>query len=120
VGQRLANPAYPVSNRAWLVPLLLLVCAPVLLGAREVRLSRDQADDAQVAPRPIRLLLVLGTIVSLQCAAEGPARAFFNVYLDRSLGVPPTQIGLMIGLAQIMPVAAAILSVRLLRRWAQP
>jgi predicted MFS family arabinose efflux permease len=89
----------------------------VLVGARQARLSETHADDAQVAARPIRLFLVLGAIVTLQCAAEGPARAFFNVYLDRGLGVAPAQIGLIIGLAQVVPVATTILAVRLLTRW---
>jgi predicted MFS family arabinose efflux permease len=53
----------------------------------------------------------------LQNAAEGPARAFFNVYLDRGLGVATDQIGLIIGFAQLLPVATALLAVRLLARY---
>jgi hypothetical protein len=34
-------------------------------------------------------------------------RAFFNVYLDRGLGIAPSPIGLIIGLAQLLPVATA-------------
>jgi predicted MFS family arabinose efflux permease len=62
-------------------------------------------------------LLILGGIVLLQTAAEGPLRAFFNVYLDRGLGVPINQIGGIIGLAQLLPVAGALLTVNLLARW---
>jgi len=53
----------------------------------------------------------------LQTAAEGPLRAFYNVYLDRGLGVPTEQIGGIIGLAQLLPVAGALLTVNLLARW---
>jgi len=52
--------------------------------------------------------------VFLQNAAERPVRAFFNVYLDRGLSVAPSEIGLIMGLAQLLPVASAIFAVRLL------
>src|SRR5205807_9512854 len=73
--------------------------------------------DGRAAAPPIGLFLLIGAITFSQSAAEGPVRAFFNVYLDRGLGVAPSQIGLIIGLAQLLPVATAILALNLLTRW---
>jgi predicted MFS family arabinose efflux permease len=92
--------------------------------SRKLRLINQKcADVAQdlvhglAASRRLGTFLILGGIVLLQTAAEGPIRAFFNVYLDRGLDVPPAQIGVIIGLAQLLPVAGALLTVNLLARW---
>jgi predicted MFS family arabinose efflux permease len=109
--------AGPFRAALSLVPLLFLVSLLAIAGAREARPdSQVYVTDAQTQPPPIGLFLVVGAITFLQSAAEGPIRAFFNVYLDRGLGIAPAQIGLIIGLGQLLPVAMAILAVRLLTR----
>jgi hypothetical protein len=116
-GASLVEPA-PFRSALLLMPLLFLVSVVVLGGAREARLVGDtDTADRQAAAPPFGLFLLVGAIAFSQSAAEGPVRAFFNVYLDRGLGVAPAQIGLIIGLAQLLPVATAILAVRLLSRW---
>jgi MFS family permease len=109
--------AAPYRTALCLVPLLFLGCTVVLASARRARLTETPAEEAQATSRPLGTFLILGGIVLLQTAAEGPLRAFFNVYLDRGLGVPTEQIGGIIGLAQLLPVAGALLTVNLLARW---
>jgi MFS family permease len=110
--------AAPYRSALWLVPLLFLVCLPVLAGTRPAPLTETRADDAlPTSRRPLPLFFVLAGIALLQSAAEGPVRAFFNVYLDRGLGVPPGQIGAIIGVAQLLPVLAALFTMHLLARW---
>jgi Major Facilitator Superfamily len=114
-GSSLAD-ATPYRTALWLVPLLFLACVPVLTGARPARLTETRAEETLAGSRPLGTFLILGGIVLLQTSAEGPIRAFFNVYLDQGLGVPPDQIGAIVGFAQILPVAGAVLTVNLLAR----
>ena len=53
-------------------------------------------------PLPIGLIALLAFISLLQVAGEGPARVFFNVYLDTELGMLPAQIGLLMGLGMLL------------------
>ena len=115
-GAALVEPG-PFRSVLWLIPLAFLAAVPVLGGAREARSGNAASTaDRQVVAPPIGLFLLVGALVFLQNAAEAPVRAFFNVYLDRGLGVAPSEIGLIIGLAQLLPVATAIFAVRLLTR----
>jgi predicted MFS family arabinose efflux permease len=54
------------------------------------------------------MFVLLGVIVFLFTAGEGTLRAFFNVYLDTRLGVPPAQIGATMGLGMLLPIAASL------------
>jgi predicted MFS family arabinose efflux permease len=46
--------------------------------------------------------------VFLFTVSEGTLRAFFNVYLDTRLGVPPAQIGAAMGFGMLLPIAAPL------------
>ena len=72
-------------------------------AARRVRL-----DISSIGRPPFRLFVLLGLVVLLFTAGEGTLRAFFNVYLDTRLAVTPAQIGITMGLAQLLPVAASL------------
>jgi MFS family permease len=54
------------------------------------------------------VFVLLGVVVFLFTAGEGVLRAFFNVYLDTRLAATPAQIGLTMGLAQLLPIAASL------------
>jgi MFS family permease len=116
IGGSLAEAA-PYRIALWLVPLLFLACVPVLAGARPVQITETRAEETLAGSRPLGMFVILGGMVLLQTAAEGPIRAFFTVYLDLNLGVPLDQIGVIVGLAQLLPVAGALLTVNLLSRW---
>src|SRR5437867_1503503 len=57
---------------------------------------------------PLGLFVLLGVVVFLFTASDGTLRAFFNVYLDTRLAVAPAQIGVTMGLGQLLPVVAAL------------
>ena len=65
--------------------------------------KRRRADRA-----PLLLLAFYGAVIFFQAVGEGAARGFFNVYLDAGLGVPPAQIGAVMGAAQLLPIAVAL------------
>jgi MFS family permease len=103
----LDQPA-PYRLALWLGPILMLLGLLPLIGiepARAVIRSRQKAAD-ELAPQG--LLAFFGLIVFLQSTGEGAVRAFFNVYLDTRLAVPPAQIGTIMGVAQLLPIAAAL------------
>jgi MFS family permease len=116
MGGSLAEAA-PYRTAMWLVPPLFLAGIPLLAGTRPLRQLEARTVGKHAQPAPLATFFVLGAIVVLQTAAEGPVRAFFNVYLDRGLGVAPAQIGLLIGAAQLLPVAGALVTANLLARW---
>lgn len=71
----------------------------------------------QYARPPFSLLAFWGVIVFLSAIGEGAVRTFFNVYLDAGLHVAPGTIGTVMGLAQILPIAVALLLPPLMARW---
>ncbi len=68
-------------------------------------------------PMPIGLIALLAFISLLQVAGEGPARVFFNVYLDTELGMLPAQIGLLMGLGMLLSAPAALVTQAIMARW---
>ncbi len=98
-------------------PVFCLLAVLPLFGAERVRgeLSSESVRVAQ--PAPLSLLLVYGAIIFLHATGEGAARIFFNVYLDSGLGVPPAEIGSIMGVAQLLPIVAALSVPLLLARW---
>lgn len=107
-GLTLDSPA-PYRLTLWLCPLLYALAAWVMLGATSLRLPRFH-DGPQTARAPYALLVLLGAVVMLQSTGEGAVRAFFNVYLDQGLARSPAEIGAIMGIAQALPIAAALLS----------
>jgi MFS family permease len=63
------------------------------------------------------LLVFFGVVVYLSAISEGIVRTFFNVYLDAGLSVPPAQIGTIMGLAQLLPIGAALAVPIFMVRW---
>jgi len=76
-----------------------------------------QATNSAGGSAPIRIIALLAFISFLQVAGEGPARVFFNVYLDTRLGLTPAQIGLLMGLGTLMSAPAAIASQAIMAHW---
>jgi predicted MFS family arabinose efflux permease len=105
-GASAADPA-PYRSVMWLVPLVLSVGAAVMLAAQPApRVVQSRISSASGSP--MGLFMLLGVVAFLFTATEGTVRAFFNVYLDARLAVPPAQIGATMGLGQLLPVGAAL------------
>lgn len=105
-GTSTADPA-PYRTVLSLTPVAFLACGAAMLAARPVPRVMPRTASSNANP-PVGLFVLLGTLVFLFTASEGTLRAFFNVYLDARLAVPPAQIGLTMGLAQLAPIAAAL------------
>ncbi len=65
---------------------------------------------------PIATLLIFGVIGLLQSIGDGVLISFFNIYLDQGLGLQPAEIGALIGVASLLPIAGALLSAPMMAR----
>ncbi len=115
LGTSLDDPA-PYRLALGIAPLVYLLAIWLMAGARPLRTPKAEGGGAATA-RPWLVLIFLGVVVLLQTAGEGSARAFFNVYLDTGLALEPAQIGATMGIAQVLPIVAALMSPLLMRRF---
>jgi MFS family permease len=100
--------ADPYRLALWVGPLLCWVGLLPLLGADPGRMTLQTGGTAGKARAPLRLLAFWTVIVYLAAIGEGVIRTFYNVFLDAHLGVPPATIGLVMGVAQLLPIAMAL------------
>ena len=94
-----------------LVASLVLAPSLLLFGSTTGDSSQEQSDaatESEDETRPNVPLLMIGLISLLAAPGVAVARTFFNVYLDAELGISPSSIGWMIGLAQLLSVPAAL------------
>jgi MFS family permease len=106
-GSSLADPA-PYRIVQWLTPPAFAIAAAAMLAARSApRYVHTQGSTRGAGP-PLGLFVLLGLIVFLFTVSEGTLRAFFNVYLDTRLGVPPSQIGAAMGLGMLLSIGAPL------------
>jgi hypothetical protein len=106
-GATLDQPG-PYGVALWLVPLAYVLA---LVTCARTRPTPDMATGPiprPASPAPIPLMAIFGVIVFLQSISEAVLRAFFNVYLDNVLRVPAVDIGTLFGVAQILPIAFAL------------
>jgi MFS family permease len=108
--------AGPYRIALWAGPLLSFLAILPLLGADPARAAGGERREA-AGPAPVGLLAAFGAIVFLQSISEGAVRTFFNVYLDSGLAVPTAQIGTIMGIAQLLPIAAALSAPMFIARW---
>jgi MFS family permease len=101
----------------WLTPLFYLLAVVLILQAQpDTPVRRQSKTDGQAAA-PLLLIVFIALIIFLQTLGEGMVRTFFNVYLDTDLQVPTAQIGLIMGVSQLLPVLAALSAPLLMTRW---
>jgi MFS family permease len=105
----------PYRYALWLTPLAYTVCIFLWAGARQAH-WQGETEAAPTSAKPLGLFIFFGLVVFLQTAGEGSVRAFFNVYLDKTLGVPTAQIGTIFGAGQLLAIPAALVVPGLLRR----
>lgn len=101
----------------WLGPILAGGAIVVLAGAEPAYVTRSGTLQQSVARAPLALLSFFGLVTFLGAIGEGAVRTFFNVYLDMGLGVSPAAIGSIMGLAQLLPIGAALAVPFLVARW---
>ena len=98
----------PYRLALWLGPLLCVLSILPLLGADPGKVVTTAGESVTSDRAPLLLLAFYGAVIFFQAVGEGAARGFFNVYLDAGLGVPPAQIGAVMGAAQLLPIAVAL------------
>jgi hypothetical protein len=88
--------------------LALIPAVPLLLATREP--VRDQSGGRGTASGrpPYGLIALMGLFNLLSLAGEFATRTFFNVYLDAGLGVPTSQIGVLLGVGHLLSVPVAM------------
>jgi MFS family permease len=111
------DAAAPYKLGLWIGPILCWVAMVPLLRTDPGRVVSQAGTGAANERAPIRLLVFWGVMVFLAAVGEGAMRTFYNVFLDAQLGVPPATIGLVMGVGQLLPIAAALALPLLLTRW---
>jgi predicted MFS family arabinose efflux permease len=101
----------------WLAPCLYLLATWVILRAHPITLPRRDKSSAASAQRPSAILLFVTLTIFLIAATEGAIRSFFNVYLDAGLAVSTSEIGVIMGMGQLLPAAAALTAPVLMSRF---
>lgn len=109
------DPA-PYRYALWLAPIGFLMEGLIITQARPASLEEGGMHDPE-APMPLAFFAFLGVVFVLTASGEGAVRSFYNIYLNTELGVPASQIGLIMGMAQLVPVAAALAVPVMLARW---
>ena len=97
-------------------PIMVLLALIPLSGAERCRLSTSGLQLGRADNVPVGALVLFGIIVFLAAIGESAARGFFNVYLNIGLGVPTAQIGVIMAMAQLLPIAAALSTPLLMAR----
>ncbi|MBX3015532.1 MAG: MFS transporter [Caldilineaceae bacterium] len=71
----------------------------------------------QSAGIPYLTLIFVGLLIFLQVSGESLVRPFYNLYLDSNVGMPLARIGVIFGIAQMLPIVLSLLTPALLTRW---
>lgn len=71
----------------------------------------------QTAGIPYLTLMLVGILIFLQVSGESLVRPFYNLYLDSDVGMPLARIGVVFGIAQVLPVVVILLAPLILARW---
>ncbi|NLD74440.1 MAG: MFS transporter [Chloroflexi bacterium] len=112
--------AAPYRYALWAAPAAFVVAGLLLGGMRRVEPVTVAAPGPSTSRAPLALLGSVGLLVFLQTLGDGAGRSFFNIYLDDGLGVGTALIGALAGIAQLLPVAAALAAPLLFRRAGVP
>jgi MFS family permease len=109
--------ADPYRLALWVGPFLILLSMLPLRKADPGKTATSALQQAAGEPAPWGLLAFFGLLVYLLAIGEGTVRTFYNVYLDRGLAMAPAQIGIIMGVAQLLPIFAALSTPLLIARW---
>lgn len=120
LGLTLDTPA-PYRLALWLSPLLCFLCILPLQGAERgytgPRGREGGLGTAGASRPPYGLFAFWATVVFAAAVGESAVRTFYNVYLDTALHAGPAVIGTVMGVAQLLPIAAALALPLILGRW---
>ena len=115
-GTGLDSPT-PYWIALWIAPLFYFGAFWVFSHSHRVAPLATTSTTHNGSKTPFFLISFIALLVLLQTLGEGVVRSFYNVYLDTALFVPITQIGLVMGLAQALPLFATVAAPGILARW---
>jgi len=100
----------PDPYRLALWPGVTFACGAIaiLSAADPAYVARQDSQERSATRAPFTLLAFIGLLTFLSSLGDGALRTFFNVYLDSQLGMAPSTIGSVLGLAQLLPIGAAL------------
>ena len=116
-GGSLDHPG-PYRSVLWVAPVSYLLCALLWLGTPPVHVAKTPEVQSTTL-KPLRLFAFVVLLVYLQTASEG-VLSFFNLYLDRQLGVPTAQIGTILSIGQLLSTVGVLAVPHLLLRYGTP
>lgn len=116
MGLSLEQPA-PYRNGLLIVPLLYVLMLLVFSRAKATEGDAGEPVMHAAGKAPVATLLIFGIIGLLQSIGDGAVMSFFTIYLDQGLGLLPAEIGVLVGIASLLPIAGALLSAPLMRRF---
>jgi MFS family permease len=102
------NQPDPYRLALWPGVILAGGAIAILFAAEPAYVTRQDGRERHNATAPLGLLAFVGLLAFLASFSDGALRTFFNVYLDRGLGLSPSVIGSVMGLAQLLPIGAAL------------
>jgi hypothetical protein len=113
-----AAPGDPAPYRLtlWLAPFFFVLAAFFFSRMKPVELVESKSENRPASKAPMLVFIFFGVIIFFQTASEGGVRAFFNVYLDESLGVSVAQIGMLFAVAGLLPIFGSLLMPPLVKR----
>jgi predicted MFS family arabinose efflux permease len=77
---------------------------------------RTAATTHHAAGIPYLTLIFVGLLIFLQVSGESLVRPFYNLYLDSNVSMPLASIGVVFGIAQMLPIVSTLLVPSLLKR----
>ena len=116
LGLGLESPAayrYPLFVAAG----LYIPAIPLLLATRGPLASAPGAAREEDGRAPWALIALVFIVVLLYVAGDGVVRTFYNVYLDRELGLSTPAIGSLYGVALLVATLAALAAPIVMARW---
>jgi predicted MFS family arabinose efflux permease len=107
----------PYGLALWAAVVILSPGLILLAFFRETGKGERKADPREIARIPVGLIAVIVVVRFLRECGYGGVITFFNVYLDTSLHLPTTSIGLLVSVAAIASIVCTPLMPVIARRW---
>lgn len=81
-----------------------------MLKTQPRSIEPHQSTRFQLKAAPLGIITLISLLVAFQVAGEWTARLFTNVYFDAGLKLPTSQIGVLMGIGQLVAVPAALIT----------
>jgi MFS family permease len=118
LGISLDDPA-PYRYALLVATLLLVPAVPALAATREPGSSAAREPSRPASPAPLAVIFFMSLVMLFRMGGEGTVESFLNVYLDAGLRMPTSQIGLLVGVSQLLGLLAALVAPLAMARWGQ-